>query len=143
MAALEPEIVNTTERVINRFGPLERGCYLEEEFQLKTLKWEGGYRYSMKNCLYSALLEKILHNCSCVPDFYNHVHNHDKPPCRYVFLPTSQSHYLNGFISKLHISSKIKGCDTVTYHSIKYWNLFVFCQYLYQSSYIHYLLSVA
>ncbi len=81
LAALEPEIVNTTERVINRFGPLDRDCYLEDEFKLKTLKWEFGFRYSMKNCLYAALLDKILQNCSCEPDFHREP-DKDKPMCR-------------------------------------------------------------
>jgi hypothetical protein len=65
-------IVNTSENAINRFKPEERGCYTEKEFHLKNLGPDDGYRYSMKNCLYASLLEKILTNCSCIPDFFGH-----------------------------------------------------------------------
>jgi hypothetical protein len=31
--------------------------------------FEGGYRYSVKNCLYEGALQKIISNCSCLPPF--------------------------------------------------------------------------
>ncbi len=85
LATLSTVIVNTTDKAISRFPPAARGCYIDEEFKLKRLSWEEGYRYSMKNCLYSAVLGKIASNCSCVPDFYeNFMTKRMKvTPCRY------------------------------------------------------------
>jgi hypothetical protein len=74
-ASLTPIIVNTTNQAIYRFPPEVRGCYTDDEFHLKTLTWNEGYRYSIKNCLYSSLLEKVLTNCSCVPDYYGYSKN--------------------------------------------------------------------
>ena len=84
LVSLEPSIINTSENAMYRFIPEKRGCYTDKEFQLKTLKWEDGYRYSMNNCLYSSLLEKIFSNCSCIPAFIAQLINStvDKPPCR-------------------------------------------------------------
>ena len=65
-----PVIVNTSETAISRFAPKDRGCYTIDEFDLKYLPLSMGYRYSPKNCLYASLLEKILTDCSCVPDFF-------------------------------------------------------------------------
>ena len=77
-------IVNTTDQALARFSPEVRGCYTDNEFQLKTLSRNGGYRYSMKNCLFSSLLEKVFSNCSCVPDYYGNPENisFKLPPCR-------------------------------------------------------------
>jgi hypothetical protein len=51
LAALTPTIYNTTDAAIDRFEPKHRNCYLDEEFRLPNLKWEDGFRYSIKNCL--------------------------------------------------------------------------------------------
>jgi hypothetical protein len=75
LASLTPMIVNTSKKAISRFSPNVRGCYTDEEFRLKTLSWKDGYRYSMKNCLHSSLLEMVMSNCSCVPDYYGHPTN--------------------------------------------------------------------
>ena len=75
MASLSPIIVNTSESAVSRFLPEERGCYIDDEFHLKRLGWEDGYRYSLKNCLYASLLEKIISNCSCIPDFFGYLVN--------------------------------------------------------------------
>jgi hypothetical protein len=82
IVALTPVIVNTSETVISRFTPLERGCYTNEEFHLKLFPWDNGYRYSLTNCLNSAVIERILQNCSCLPDFYKGEEN--LLPCRYT-----------------------------------------------------------
>jgi len=84
LAAITPIIINTSENAMSRFSPEKRGCYSDEEFRLKALKWEDGYRYSMTNCLYSSLLEKIYLSCSCIPNFFIPYINDtiDKPPCR-------------------------------------------------------------
>jgi hypothetical protein len=83
LAQLTPEIVNTSEIAIWRFAPSKRGCYTENEFDLKYLPLSTGYRYSPKNCLYAALMEKILGNCSCISDFFRIGQNfYNVPPCR-------------------------------------------------------------
>jgi hypothetical protein len=63
-------IFNTTETATSRFTPNERGCYTDDEFKLKTLRLEDGYKYSLMNCFYSALIEKIATNCSCAPKMF-------------------------------------------------------------------------
>jgi hypothetical protein len=70
LAAITPVIFNTTVTAISRFTPLERGCYTENEFKLKALRLEDGYKYSLMNCFYSAMIEKIAANCSCAPQMY-------------------------------------------------------------------------
>ena len=70
-AAIFPTIVNTTNEAISRFDPNTRGCYVDEEFHFKTLTWNAGYRYSLRNCLFASLIEKVVANCSCMPNYYN------------------------------------------------------------------------
>jgi hypothetical protein len=86
LAALTPMIINTSENALVRFTPDKRGCYRDEEFHLKTLTWDDGYRYSMNNCLYSSLLEKMFENCSCIPSFFAPSPDNiiDLPMCRYI-----------------------------------------------------------
>jgi hypothetical protein len=43
---------------MKRFDPERRGCYDDEEFYFPNLKRESGYRYSVKNCLYEAVIER-------------------------------------------------------------------------------------
>ncbi len=45
MASLTPTIVNTSEEVLTGFTAEERGCYTDDEFTLKTLSWDLGFRY--------------------------------------------------------------------------------------------------
>jgi hypothetical protein len=86
IASIVPQVVYTTETVISQFSPTTRGCYIDEEFHLKYLNWTEGYRYSMKNCMYAAVLEKVFSNCSCIPDYYGSANNllANLPPCRYI-----------------------------------------------------------
>jgi hypothetical protein len=35
------------------------------------MSYNKGFKYGMKNCLYEAVLEKILTNCTCKPVFVN------------------------------------------------------------------------
>jgi hypothetical protein len=84
LVSLAPTIVNTSENVISRFSPQSRECFTDEEFYLKRLSWESGYRYSFTNCMYEALLDKVLTECKCVPDFFAYLAD-DRPsnqPCR-------------------------------------------------------------
>jgi hypothetical protein len=83
LAALTPIIFNTTEAAILRFTPHERGCYTDDEFKLKILSWEEGYKYSLMNCFYSALIETIARNCSCAPQMFGIISGYpDLVPCR-------------------------------------------------------------
>jgi hypothetical protein len=84
LASITPVVFNTTENVIKRFTPSQRGCYLDKEFQLKILQSYVGYRYSIKNCLYSSVIEKILENCSCIPNVIEYsTENFQQSACRY------------------------------------------------------------
>ncbi len=87
LASFAPTIVNTSDQVVSRFSPTKRGCYNDEEFHLKTLHWNDGYRYSMKNCLYSSLLEKVFSNCSCIPGFCENlsIDSRGLSQCRYIW----------------------------------------------------------
>ena len=42
-----------------------------QEFGFTSMVWDGGFKYSMKNCLYESVLEKIVENCTCKPVFVN------------------------------------------------------------------------
>ncbi len=41
LVATTPTILNTTEKALGRFSPIERDCYKEDEFKLPTLKYSG------------------------------------------------------------------------------------------------------
>lgn len=69
LAALIPTLTNATENAVTRFLPSGRKCYQDHEFHFKNLKWSDGFRYSNKNCLYEAIIENILKNCTCIPSF--------------------------------------------------------------------------
>ena len=85
LAQLMPIIVNTTETAISRFAPIDRACYTQKEIDLKYIPLSMGYRYSPKNCLYAALAEKIITNCSCISDFYRIGQEFNNIlPCRYL-----------------------------------------------------------
>ena len=58
IATLTPSKFVTSAPAIKRFTPRERGCYLDEEFELTILKWSSGYRYSIKNCLYESVIDR-------------------------------------------------------------------------------------
>jgi hypothetical protein len=84
LAALTPMIFNTTEAAILCLTPEERGCYAENQFKLKIISEADGFQYSLRNCFYSALLEKIALNCSCTSQIYGTVSGYGHLyPCRY------------------------------------------------------------
>jgi hypothetical protein len=84
LASITPVVFSTTDNVIKHFTASERGCYIDKEFQLKILKWDDGFRYSIKNCLYFSVIEKIMENCSCTPNVLEISSDHlQQPPCRY------------------------------------------------------------
>lgn len=64
-----PSLINTTKNALSRFEPDKRNCFQDQEFAFNYLKWGDGYRYSNKNCLYEAVIEKIIAECDCLPSF--------------------------------------------------------------------------
>ena len=68
LIAMIPTILNTTEEAL-QFSPLDRNCYRSDEIDLKYFRRAKGYLYSMQNCLYESVLERILDECMCIPNF--------------------------------------------------------------------------
>ena len=62
---IDVELVNTTEAAKRRFTPEQRNCYFDDEFDLRWTPQEGGFSYSLTNCLVGAGLSKISKNCNC------------------------------------------------------------------------------
>ena len=58
IAALTSSKIVTSDSALKRFSPEDRGCYLDEEFKLAILRWDNGYRYSIKNCLYESVIDR-------------------------------------------------------------------------------------
>ena len=85
MVSITPTLTDTSVGAIERFNPIERECYVQDEFNLKMVPTRDGYRYSIQNCLYSSLLDQIINNCSCLPHFYFN-YKYDTtlkmPPCQ-------------------------------------------------------------
>lgn len=63
-------VLNATEAAL-AFDPAVRGCYKSRDFYFKYMNYAEGFRYSMANCLYEAVLEAILEDCKCLPNFAN------------------------------------------------------------------------
>ena len=63
-----PTILSTTDEAL-QFKPEDRNCYTSEEVDLKYFRRSKGYKYSMQNCLYESVLERILEDCTCIPNF--------------------------------------------------------------------------
>ena len=67
---LIPEKTVTSSVVISRFSPPDRQCYDNaNEFPFEFLKKESGYRYSIDNCFYDAIVHRIKSDCECLPFF--------------------------------------------------------------------------
>ena len=64
--ALMPTLTMTNPKVTSRFSHEDRDCYVENEFELKYLKPDYGFHYSMSNCLYNSLYQKIIEECKCI-----------------------------------------------------------------------------
>ena len=43
LVAMKPTILNTTQKVLDRFTPEDRNCYTDDEFRLKHFKYEKGH----------------------------------------------------------------------------------------------------
>ena len=68
LIAMIPTILSTTPAAL-QFTPEDRNCYSSDELDLKYFSWNQGFKYSMQNCLYESLLESILDECMCIPNF--------------------------------------------------------------------------
>ena len=66
---LTPTIIYTTNDAIAKLTPDQRGCYVEGENNMTYLKYSGGYRNGLKNCLIDQGIRDILWNCRCRPIF--------------------------------------------------------------------------
>ena len=64
-------VLNTTEDALIKFKyePDKRDCYTETELFFRYMNYVDGFRYSMQNCLYESVLDKIVKNCTCKPVF--------------------------------------------------------------------------
>ena len=100
LVSMTAEIMNTTEDAISRFSPELRTCHAQGEVDFKYLQRADGYRYSIDNCFYEAVLGKIIDNCQCVPFFVTVDIGITLPKCRYQWL----SSYIFQF-TKLFFSS--------------------------------------
>ena len=80
--SMTANIMKATDTVISRLSPDLRTCYTESEFEFMYLTNENGYRYSIDNCLYEAVLGKVLEECKCIPFFVTVKINVSLPKCR-------------------------------------------------------------
>ncbi len=89
-------VINATEAALG-LDPDIRDCYKSKDFFFKYMSYDVGFRYSMANCLYEAVLEAILDKCQCLPNFVNFEIKGDKVPtlvCRGKYL-TCAREWLN------------------------------------------------
>ena len=64
--AIIPTIIDTDEEAFTYFDPPKRECYNESEFQFDFLP-NTNFQYQMSNCLFEALVERTIEDCSCQP----------------------------------------------------------------------------
>ena len=72
----------TTDTALQRFDPVSRDCYDENEFNLKHFRNKTGHRYSIDNCLYESLVERIIESCNCTPFIVTWNISFQLPKCR-------------------------------------------------------------
>jgi len=60
LAAMSATVINATEASLKRFTPMERNCYVDDEFYFKNLLWIERFRYSIRNCFYEAVIAEII-----------------------------------------------------------------------------------
>ena len=58
----------TTQEAIQRYQPEHRGCYTDEEFEFKRMALTR-YTYSLTNCYFAGVMDKIVRDCGCIPWF--------------------------------------------------------------------------
>ena len=64
--AISPTIITADKDRIERFDPINRTCYFENEFHFQYLP-DDDFQYQMSNCLFEALMQKTIHECECHP----------------------------------------------------------------------------
>ncbi|TRY72690.1 hypothetical protein TCAL_05397 [Tigriopus californicus] len=116
--AVTPTLMSTTPEAIERFSPLERGCYKEGELPLKYLP-SSFYRYEMSNCLFEAAYERVLEECECTPSFHQLAYEHVPSICRGPSL-TCMNRILR-FIGKLNrVGENQDECLSACYDQINH-----------------------
>ena len=64
--AISPTIITADKDRIERFDPINRTCYFENEFHFQYLP-DDDFQYQMSNCLFEALMQKTIQECECHP----------------------------------------------------------------------------
>ncbi len=82
LVSIGAEAMVTTDEALSRFDPDQRSCYANDEFPFKYLTKPNGYRYSIDNCLYESVLNKVLTKCKCIPFFVSFKLEENLPKCR-------------------------------------------------------------
>ena len=57
----------TTSQAMNLLDSANRNCYGQSEFDLKYTPRSHGYNYTLENCQYNSFVDKIIHQCDCLP----------------------------------------------------------------------------
>ena len=77
LVSVKVEETFTTPEALSFFPAAARKCYQddierpveESEFQPKYFNRKTAFKYTMDNCLYTAMIDKIMTNCNCTPNF--------------------------------------------------------------------------
>ena len=77
LVSVKVEETFTTPQALSFFPAAARKCYQddierpveESEFQPKYFNRKTAFKYTMDNCLYTSMIDKIMTNCNCTPNF--------------------------------------------------------------------------
>ena len=77
LVSVKVEETFTTPEALSFFPAAARKCYQddierpveESEFQPKYFNRKTAFKYTMDNCLYTSMIDKIMTNCNCTPNF--------------------------------------------------------------------------
>ena len=77
LVSVKVEETFTTPEALSFFPAAARKCYQddierpveESEFQPKYFNRKAAFKYTMDNCLYTSMIDKIMTNCNCTPNF--------------------------------------------------------------------------
>ena len=106
LVSLKGEGIITTEDAIRRFDPDLRQCYRDDEFNFFYLNDESGYRYSIDNCLYEAVILKVIKECKCTP-FFAKLPNVDLQRCVGYYLACARYFLENINNDKLNMTHAV------------------------------------
>ena len=91
---IDSTLVKTTPQAQNRFTPVDRQCYFDDEIHLYYLGKSRGrhlqYKYDMSNCLVEAVLQEVEKECKCLPAMLADL-DPQTPPCKGKALHCSES----------------------------------------------------